>query len=109
MLVQELVPQTFVDSQKPDQTIVDFELAQNYPNPFNPNTTINYKLAHASSISLDILNTKGERVLLLKDNEFQSAGVYAVEFNAENLSSGVYLYRLMSDNQVLVKKMLLAK
>ena len=109
MLVQEMVPETFVDNRRQDQIVADFELAQNYPNPFNPKTTINYKLAQGSTISLEILNTLGERVLLLKDNKFQPAGAYSVEFNAENLPSGVYLYRLMSENQVLMKKMLLAK
>lgn len=76
------------------QTIPDnFILLQNYPNPFNPKTRIRFGLISESIVSLKIYNSLGEEVKELLNNT-KSAGFYEMDFNAENLSSGIYFYRL---------------
>ncbi len=87
---------------------VNFELSQNYPNPFNPNTTIKFSLPEAASIKLVVYNILGQQVSELV-NDFKSAGTYTVNWNAENLSSGIYIYRLESGNFSISKKMTLLK
>ncbi len=88
----------------PDQ----FMLMQNYPNPFNPSTTIKFALPKTSEVKLVVFNTLGQVVSELVNQKFD-AGYYTVEFNAANLSSGIYYYRLEADNFVSVKKMILIK
>lgn len=85
-----------------------FELSQNYPNPFNPSTTINYSLAKDGIVSLAVYNLLGQQVASLVNGN-QKAGAYHINFDASKLSSGVYYYRLESNNNVMVKKMLLMK
>ncbi len=92
---------------------VKFELYQNYPNPFNPTTTIEYSIPtvetrHALSVQLKIYDILGREVAELV-NEKQAAGNYSVQFNAANLSSGVYFYRIKAGNFVQTKKMVLIK
>lgn len=88
---------------------VEFDLAQNYPNPFNPTTTIRYTIAKAANVSLVVYNVLGEEVLTLVNNQFTEPGVYNVIFDATNLASGTYIYRLIADGVVMTKKMILAK
>jgi hypothetical protein len=71
----------------------DFVLQQNYPNPFNPSTTIQFGLASASGVTLKIFNLLGQEVATLI-NEKREAGQYSVQWNARDLASGVYFYRL---------------
>jgi hypothetical protein len=85
-----------------------FSLGQNYPNPFNPSTKINYKVPEAGNVKLAVYNIVGEEVAVLV-NGFTQAGSFDVTFNASNLPSGVYLYKLQSANSVQTKKMLLLK
>ncbi|HPN38866.1 MAG TPA: T9SS type A sorting domain-containing protein, partial [Melioribacteraceae bacterium] len=85
-----------------------FSLEQNYPNPFNPTTTIKFALPTAGNVKLIVFNTLGQVVNQLV-NEKMDAGYYSFDFNASNLSSGVYYYRLETDNYVSVKKMMLIK
>ena len=91
-----------------------FALANNYPNPFNPSTTIKYALPQAADVELTVYNVFGQVVRTLVA-EYQSAGRYAVEWDATNdsghsLSSGMYFYRLQAGGEFLeVKKMLLLK
>jgi Secretion system C-terminal sorting domain/Right handed beta helix region len=85
-----------------------FNLGQNYPNPFNPSTVISYQLPADSRASLKIYDILGREVATLIDG-YQTAGVHEVQFNAQNLSSGVYFYRLSAPGQEFVKKMLLMK
>jgi uncharacterized lipoprotein YddW (UPF0748 family) len=96
------------DLEKP----VTFKLEQNYPNPFNPTTTIPYHISSRGNVRLSVYNVLGQEVKVLVD-EVKDAGDYLVKFDASNLSTGVYLYRLdvSSDNKVFVdyKKMLLTK
>ncbi len=86
----------------------NFALAQNYPNPFNPSTTIEYTLPSDGFVTLDIYNALGQHVAsLVKGSE--KAGVHKVVFNAENLSSGMYYYRIETGSSAAVRKMMLMK
>jgi hypothetical protein len=87
---------------------MSFNLSQNYPNPFNPTTTIMFKLGKEGMTSLTIYNVLGQKVKVLL-NEVLQAGIYSVPFNGEKLPSGIYFYKLQANNQIQVKKMLLAK
>lgn len=83
-------------------------LHQNYPNPFNPATTLSYSLPETTQVRLEVFNIAGQRVALLQDGP-QAAGVHQVRFNASELSSGMYLYRLQAGNQTLSRRMTLIK
>ena len=85
-----------------------FDLAQNYPNPFNPSTNIKYSVPESGNIRLSVFNVVGEEVAVLADG-FSQAGIYEVTFDASDLSTGVYLYKLQSANSVQTKKMMLLK
>jgi Secretion system C-terminal sorting domain len=85
-----------------------FNLEQNYPNPFNPSTKINYSVPEAGNVKLAVYNIVGEEVAVLV-NGYTQAGSFDVTFNASNLPSGVYLYKLQSANSVQTKKMILLK
>jgi photosystem II stability/assembly factor-like uncharacterized protein len=85
-----------------------YSLEQNYPNPFNPTTTIRYSVAEAKHVTINIYNMLGEHINTLV-NEFKQAGVHYVTFNSNNLSSGVYFYRIKSGDFIQVKKMILNK
>jgi len=84
------------------------DLSPNYPNPFNPSTTIRYSLSHGTNVAVEVFDILGRRVTVLKD-EYQSAGVYEVRFDARGLASGVYLVRLKAGNFMKVQKMSLIK
>ncbi len=86
----------------------NFSLEQNYPNPFNPTTVINYSVAEASRVSIKVYDVLGNEVSTLV-NENKSPGNYSVEFDASNLSTGVYYYRLTTDKFSKAKKLLLLK
>lgn len=91
------------------QVIPDYyELNQNYPNPFNPNTKIQFALPKTSDVKLEVFDILGRKIATLV-NEIKTAGVHSVNFNAERLSSGLYIYRLSSAENILTKKMLLLK
>jgi len=85
-----------------------FVLEQNYPNPFNPVTMINYQLPITNYVNLSIYNLLGQKVTTLV-NKRQQAGYHEVEFNGQNLSSGVYLYRIEAGEWRDVKKMILLR
>ncbi|MBP9192086.1 MAG: T9SS type A sorting domain-containing protein [Ignavibacteria bacterium] len=87
---------------------INFSLSQNYPNPFNPSTKINYDLPFDGKVTLKIFDISGREVSTLI-NEFKTAGYYTIDFKADNLSSGIYLYKLTSNSQVLTRKMLIVK
>jgi hypothetical protein len=89
---------------KPEQ----FELKQNYPNPFNPSTTIKFYLPKSSDVIIDVYNTTGQKIKILL-NKNVAAGSQQVEFNAQNLSSGVYYYRIEAGDFQDVKKMVLLR
>ena len=85
-----------------------FALDQNYPNPFNPNTTISYALPSSSNVKLIIYNSLGQEVQILV-NGFEAAGIHKVNFNALNLTSGMYFYKIEAGSFSQVKKMILLK
>lgn len=85
-----------------------YYLEQNYPNPFNPSTTIRYSIAKSEHVKLIVYDVLGRKVAALVD-EIQNPGIYNVTFNASNLSSGVYFYRIEAGTYSDVKRMMLLK
>ena len=85
-----------------------FSLSQNYPNPFNPTTMISYDIPKSSVVKLEVFNILGQKIATLV-NGFQQAGKYKVDFNASHYATGVYIYRLSSNEFSITKKMLLVK
>ena len=86
----------------------DFSISQNYPNPFNPSTTISFALPKASIVELKIFNLLGQEVATLL-NEEKSAGNYKINYNASEVTSGVYFYRIKAGDFVQTQKMILLK
>ncbi len=86
----------------------DYALSQNYPNPFNPSTKINFAIPKSGMVSLKVYNILGKEVATLV-NQNMNAGTYNYEFNASNLSSGIYFYKLDVNGFTSVKKMTLVK
>jgi len=85
-----------------------YNLAQNYPNPFNPTTTIQYSIPQHSNVTLKVYDILGNEVATLV-NEEKGRGVYSVSFDASQLSSGIYLYRLQAGSFIETKKMILLR
>jgi alpha-tubulin suppressor-like RCC1 family protein len=86
-----------------------YTLEQNYPNPFNPVTTIKYGLPEPTNVKVEVFDVIGQRVALLV-NEEQAAGYYKVNFGGDNLTSGLYIYRISAgDKFTAIKKMLMVK
>ena len=99
-----LVGVTTTSSEVPSSYL----LKQNYPNPFNPTTNITFALPKAGDVTLKVYDMSGKEVAVLV-NEFKNAGSYLVGFNAANLPSGAYFYRIVSGGFIETKKMLLVK
>jgi hypothetical protein len=91
-----------------NMVVKEFALEQNYPNPFNPTTVINFSLPKASDVQLSVYNILGEKITELVNGKMV-AGNHSVNFNATNLASGMYIYRIQAGNFVSVKKMMLLK
>jgi len=93
-----------------DPTLVPgtFSLAQNYPNPFNPTTNIRYSLAEKSHVELSVYNVLGQKIANLVSTD-QVAGEYSAPWDATQVSSGVYFYRLETEKFTSTKKMMLVK
>ena len=89
-------------------TVNSFSLDQNYPNPFNPTTQIRYSIAKAGLVNIKVYDILGRQVAELI-NHNQGAGEYTVNFNASNLTSGVYIYKIQSGSFTATKKMMLLK
>jgi hypothetical protein len=87
---------------------IDFRLEQNYPNPFNAMTRIKYSIKDEGRVTLKIYDLLGRETALLVD-EIKRPGTYEVEFNANNLSSGVYVYQLKHGDKTLSRKLVLLK
>jgi len=88
--------------------VAEYAISQNYPNPFNPTTMINYQIPKNGMVSIKVYNINGTEVANLV-NEVKESGRYSVEFNARNLASGVYFYRIISGDFVQTKKMAVLK
>ncbi len=112
----ELVITSVSDENNSEELPVQFELAQNYPNPFNPSTTIQYSIpvvdvlsgVEVQNVTLNIYDILGNVVATLVDGN-QATGEYSVNFNGNDLSSGIYLYKLTYGSQTLTRKMMLVK
>jgi hypothetical protein len=87
---------------------IEYALEQNYPNPFNPSTTIKYSIPEDGFVKLAVYNMLGEQVATLV-NAQQKSGRYEINFNASNLASGVYVYRIEAANFTASKKLMLMK
>ncbi len=87
---------------------VAFSLSQNYPNPFNPGTTIKFELPVASQVDLTVYDILGRKVKVLVD-ERKDAGAYEVKFDALEMASGVYFYRMQAGHFVQTRKLLLLR
>jgi hypothetical protein len=87
---------------------IAYELAQNYPNPFNPSTTIKYAISSTQFVTLKVYDILGSEIVTLV-NEEKVAGKYEVNFNASNIASGVYIYKIQSGEYFNSKKMILLK
>jgi hypothetical protein len=85
-----------------------YELSQNYPNPFNPNTVISYSLPSATNVKLIVYNTLGQTIKVLESG-YKNAGNYSINFNASDLPSGIYFYKLEAGKYTQIKKMILIK
>jgi endo-1,4-beta-xylanase len=106
---------TYLDSVDVTVSIEDiadpvytFQLSNNYPNPFNPSTTINFSLPKNGKVKLSVYNIIGQEVAIIL-NKDMNAGNHKVTFNGSNLSSGLYFYKLLTGENVSVKKMMLIK
>ena len=86
-----------------------FALSQNYPNPFNPTTAIQFTVPSNGRAVLKVFNVLGQEIATLFDGEAAVGVIHQVQFNASNLSSGVYFSRLEFDGNVQMRKMLLLK
>ncbi len=102
--IQPLLPGVDDENNLPK----DFALFQNYPNPFNPITNIGFRIAEFGFVSLKVYDVLGREVATLV-NEEKFPGVYEVEFNASQLSSGIYFYKLQTEAYSLTKKMIYLK
>ncbi len=91
-----------------EDVVEAYVLAQNYPNPFNPVTNITFALPTSSDVNLTVFDMAG-RIVKTLVNGYVNAGSYDVTFDASNLASGVYFYKLSADNTNIVKKMVLMK
>ena len=80
----------------------------NYPNPFNPETTIDYELPQTSEVYLAVYDLLGHEAAVLVDG-LQSAGRHMVRFDASNLPSGPYVYRLQTGDKIVARTMILVK
>lgn len=107
-IIEGFEDSTITDVEENPEIPTNFTLFQNYPNPFNPETVIRYTLSVIGNVKLTVFNTLGQEVAVLVDEE-KLPGSYEVVFNASNLPSGAYFYRLQTKNFVETKKMLLIK
>ena len=103
---RELPSVIYSGIEEPGLGVEEFFLSQNYPNPFNPITTIVYRLSTAANVELSIYNLIGQRVATLVSAN-QAAGNYKVRWNAAGFASGIYLYKLKTDNGFIQSKKLI--
>jgi hypothetical protein len=100
---------TITTNSETEEMVERFTLEQNYPNPFNPTTNISFTLPTASNVNLTVYNLLGQRVATLIDGRTMTSGAHTVAFDARNLASGVYIYRIEAGSFVSNKRMTLIK
>src|SRR5436190_16935497 len=91
-----------------DPNASGFALEQNYPNPFNPSTTIKFSVPERTKVTIRVMNLLGEEMKVLVD-EVKDANSYELQFNADDLPSGTYIYRMDAGNFSASKRMVLLK
>jgi hypothetical protein len=97
-----------INNDNPAEEVNDFAVSQNYPNPFNPSTSIRFQVPADGNVSIKVYDVSGKMVAELV-NGFIQKGSHSVQFNASNLSSGAYYYRMDANGFTDIKKMLLIK
>ncbi len=107
-LADTLFRSTIVDVKDQEQLPTSYSLWQNYPNPFNPNTTIHFELPKESHVTLKVYNILGREVLTILDED-KVAGRYDLRIDGTSLASSVYFYRLVADDYMATKKLLLVR
>ncbi len=98
----------FITSINQTENINNFILFQNYPNPFNQTTKIKFSLEKIENIRIEVYNTLGKKIEILLKEQLP-AGLHEIEFNADKLASGVYLYRIEAGDYQQIRKMILLK
>lgn len=93
-------------NDKLSPVVEDFILFQNYPNPFNPSTNIKFNLPEVTKVELAVFNVTGERIATLLNGQ-EDAGIHTVQFDAANLASGIYFYRIIAGKYQKTMRMLL--
>jgi hypothetical protein len=102
-------PPVGIEPEPGSEVVESYVLAQNYPNPFNPTTTIEFRVPRQTTVTLKIYNLLGSEVNTLIQGENLTAGTYKIPFDASDLTSGVYLYQLITADFSTAKKMILMK
>jgi len=93
---------------KNNQIAKEFRLEQNYPNPFNPKTNISFEIPASAHVTVKVFDIIGNEVLTILDSKLES-GKHEISWNAENYSSGIYFYKLVTEGFTATKKMILVK
>ena len=99
---------TSIDDEISNLQVTKFELNQNYPNPFNPSTTISFALPNAEYVTVKVFNLVGQEVATLASKEF-AAGSYKLQFNANDLGSGIYFYTIQAGDFTQTRRMTVLK
>lgn len=105
---REIIPPLTTDVEQDDIFNTSFYLAQNYPNPFNPFTKIEFRVPFSGIVSLKVYDILGNEIAVLV-NDYKTAGKYEVDFNASNLVSGIYFYKLIAGDFSETRKMVLLR
>lgn len=108
LIMKGIISVTDIEKESNIEIPQKFELMQNFPNPFNPATVIAFTLPEKCRVELKVFDILGKEVKTLADEEF-SSGKYSVKFDAGNLPSGIFLYRIKAGNYSVTKRMVLVK
>ena len=100
---------TSINPQVPQTQALAFELLQNYPNPFNPTTVIPFTLSNPEVVTAKVFNTTGQEVVTLLTNQQMPAGQHELAFNAVDLPTGLYYYRVQAGSFSAIRRMMLVK
>lgn len=106
--MEVVIQGAMVSNEDERESPQELTLQQNYPNPFNPTTTINYSIPQASHVVMKVYNSLGQEVSTLIDGR-QTAGAHSIIWNAANVSSGIYFYKIFVGSDVYTRKMVLIK
>ena len=88
---------------------VSYSLEQNYPNPFNPKTTIRFALPEKQHVTFTVYNVLGQKISVPINKQLYKAGWHEITFDASSFASGIYIYRINTDNWSDVRKMVVLK